>query len=197
MMLGLSDIRGEASDESDAETERGSFRKLWEMLMQWTTPRTTHLIFQCTNNQNHCQPELNVEMEAIESNRQFHDEHSRNTIDIGASKRAGIMNMVRMNISKSFSELKHTHNIVDRRNVEKQLADLVNTFDCSGPVADFDTKLWRGMTTVLMAVLFPLRSEYSYDATDLQLPKSIVDIGLLTDEYRYLTQRAFIDLNQN
>ena len=53
------------------------------------------------------------------------------------------------------------------------------------------------MTTVLMAILCPLKSEFSDEASDLQLPKSIFDLGMVSEEYRYLTQRALIDLNQN
>ena len=76
--------------------------------------------------------------------------------------------------------------------MEKCLAGLVNTFDCTGAAADFDMKLWRGMTTILIAIVAPAPAE----AQTAQLPKSIATLGIASEEYRYLTRRALVDLNQ-
>eukprot|EP00804_Cyclotella_cryptica_P005104 CCRYP_011543-RA/>CCRYP_011543-RA protein AED:0.33 eAED:0.33 QI:0/-1/0/1/-1/1/1/0/71 len=69
------------------------------------------------------------------------------------------MNMLRINVSRSLSELQKVkqYDVSDRRTVEKRLANLVNTFDCSGCAADFDMKLWRGMTTILIAIVSQFR----------------------------------------
>ena len=201
MTLGLSDMENESSHDSDVDEDRndkGSFRVLWEMMMQWTTPLTIELFCQYNNIQRiQTQSDGLAIQDRTDSNdnEQAHDNHSRNTIDVGSSRRAGITNMIRMNISRSINELKLQHDFSDRRSIEKRLADLVNTFDCSGPAADFDMKLWRGMTTVLIAIVLPVRSDD--DTSALQLPKSIVNLGLMPEEYIYLTQRALIDLNQN
>lgn len=200
MMLGLSDMNSEASDDSDTEPalgERGAFRKLWEILVQWATPATFQLVCQYSNtgelqNEPVDQGVTDVAVSDVTDNQHNHENNSRNTIDVGASRRAGIMNMIRMNISRSLSELKSQHDVTDRRKVEKCLADLVNTFDCTGATADFDMKLWRGMTTILIAIVAPAPAE----AQTAQLPKSIATLGIASEEYRYLTRRALVDLNQ-
>lgn len=197
MQLGLTDMSNDVIPDEYDETQKGSFRKLWEILIQWATPATTQLIFQYNNIQDQYQSEVLLGQIAPNPNEHSYDSHCRNTIEAGASRRAGIMNMIRMNVSRSLSELKQHNEVTDRRIVEKRLADLVNTFDCSGPVVDLDTKLWRGMTTVLIASLSPV----VIDAADCNaaklLPPSIINLGLLPDEYRYLTRRALVDLSSN
>jgi hypothetical protein len=187
-------------DDSDVDSERsgkGSFRKLWEMLMQWATPSTVQIVCQCRHVHVERQCDLPpVDDASCDNNDQSQDKNSRNTIDVGASRRAGIMNMIRMNISRSLTELKAQLIMTDRRSVEKSLANLVNTFDCSGPAADFDMKLWRGMATILIVIVYPVVDGGVYD-DDVQLPPSIANLGLLPDEYRYLTQRALVDLNES
>ena len=194
MMLGLTDMENDAIPDEYDETPKGSFRKLWEILIRWATPATTQLIFQYNNIQDQYQSEGRI---ALNPNEHSYDNHSRNIIEVGASRRAGIMNMIRMNVSRSLSELKQHHEVTDRRIVEKRLADLVNTFDCSGPVADLDTKLWRGITTVLIANLSPVVIDAADSNTPQFLPPSIRTLGLLPEEYRYLTRRALVDLNSN
>jgi hypothetical protein len=199
MMLGLADIVN--NDDSDAdETDqvvKGSFRKLWETLMQWTTPSTAQHVCQCNNiHQSQNQTESLGQPSSIDNSiDQVQDDHTRNTIDIGASRRAGIMNMIRMNISRSLSDLEPQHDVTDRRKVEKSLANLVNTFDCSGPAVDFDMKLWRGMTTILIAIVSPARINEVADARSSRLPKSVAALGIGPEEYHYLIERALVDLN--
>ncbi|KAL3786324.1 hypothetical protein ACHAWO_009668 [Cyclotella atomus] len=194
MMLGLADIVN--NDDSDAdETDqvvKGSFRKLWETLMQWTTPSTAQHVCQCNNiHQSQNQTESLGQPSSIDNSiDQVQDDHTRNTIDIGASRRAGIMNMIRMNISRSLSDLEPQHDVTDRRKVEKSLANLVNTFDCSGPAVDFDMKLWRGMTTILIAIVSPARINEVADARSSRLPKSVAALGIGPEEYHYLIERA-------
>ncbi|KAL3791521.1 hypothetical protein HJC23_011552 [Cyclotella cryptica] len=90
------------------------------------------------------------------------------------------MNMLRINVSRSLSELQKVkqYDVSDRRTVEKRLANLVNTFDCSGCAADFDMKL-----------------SARDDVNVVRVPSSIVTLGLVADEYRYLTQSALMSLS--
>eukprot|EP00804_Cyclotella_cryptica_P005101 CCRYP_011537-RA/>CCRYP_011537-RA protein AED:0.28 eAED:0.28 QI:0/-1/0/1/-1/1/1/0/232 len=157
LMLGLSDLLHDSSDLDPADDvlkrrDLRPFRKLWEMLMQWATPSTTKLVCEYHDmNNDLCQTASPISHGEIVQNADTAEEYyTRNTVEIGASRRAGIMNMLRMNVSRSLSELQKIkqYDVSDRRTVEKRLANLVNTFDCSGRAADFDMKLWRGMTLV-------------------------------------------------
>ncbi|KAL7485456.1 hypothetical protein ACHAW6_011055 [Cyclotella cf. meneghiniana] len=212
MMLGLPDLlRDSCHVESNEDVREGRdlrpFRKLWEMLMQWTTPSTTELLYRYHDTMHDpCRsPPPMPHWETVKDHDTVDEHYGRNTVEIGASRRAGIMNMLRMNVSRSLSELQkiQQYDVSDRRGVEKRLANLVNTFDCSGRAADFDMKLWRGMTTILIAIVSPLLEngageEFSSakDETNAMLmPPSIVALGLLPDEYRYLTKSALLSLS--
>ncbi|KAL3791503.1 hypothetical protein HJC23_011534 [Cyclotella cryptica] len=187
LMLGLSDLLHDSSDLDPADDvlkrrDLRPFRKLWEMLMQWATPSTTKLVCEYHDmNNDLCQTASPISHGEIVQNADTAEEYyTRNTVEIGASRRAGIMNMLRMNVSRSLSELQKIkqYDVSDRRTVEKRLANLVNTFDCSGRAADFDMKL-----------------SAMDDVNVVWVPPSIVTLGLVADEYRYLTQSALMSLS--
>lgn len=212
MMLGLPNLlRDSCHVDSNEDVRVGRdlrpFRKLWEMLMQWTTPSTTELLHRYHDTTHDpCQPLPPMShRETVKDRDTVDEQYGRNTVEIGASRRAGIMTMLRMNVSRSLSELQkiEQYDVSDRRGVEKRLANLVNTFDCSGRAADFDMKLWRGMTTILIAIVSPLLEngdgeEFSSAKDEINvmlMPPSIVALGLLPDEYRYLTKSALLSLS--
>jgi hypothetical protein len=187
-----------------------------------------------------------VASSSILSNEEtIHEIDGRNSVDIGASRRAGIMSMLKMNTKRSLSELKRMHkeqspqyqqysqinDIVpvnatksrmraptervgisastkpahqciqmDQRTVEQHLADLVKTFDLSTQAANFNMKIWKGMTTILIVIVSPSISisttgDAATSLTMEQLPASIRTLGMTVDEFRYLTQSALLSLS--
>jgi hypothetical protein len=141
-------------------------------------------------------------------------------MEIGASRRAAIMNVMRRNIGRCLDELSEVGyfdddtvgaceggsdewsghrsgasdgSLLHRSRIERRLAALIDTFDtCSSPPPNFDRKLWRGLTIVLIAVVCP-RASFNDDERRL-LPPSIVNLGILHEEYDYLTKSVFVSL---
>jgi len=249
------------------EPEPRSFRVIWETLSQWLTPSSIQLVQQYQEetkeakkkSKNTLQPPLS---KYPDENNATYDPSVRNSVDVGASRRACIMSMLKLNVARSLSELKKTNktqnegnrepivpassqslappsgvkgkarkhskpkiafltesdfssipsiktevNFIDQRQVEQRLADLIRTFDSSGPAASLNTKLWRGMTTVLIVIAFPVFGEVlvakgdsrraeptSNDANKDTLPPSVGSLGMTLDEFRYLTRSAFVSL---
>jgi hypothetical protein len=103
-----------------------------------------------------------------------------------------------MYIARSITELKRMPNqtqqqkdaLNDQRKVEQRLANLVQTFDINGPVANFNAKQWKVMTTILIVISFP-----SLETDSVTLPASAQTLGMTTDEYRYLTRSALNSLS--
>jgi len=105
-----------------------------------------------------------------------------------------------MYIARSMTELKRMpqqtqqqkDTLNDTRKIEQRLADLVRTFDIDGPVANFNTKQWKTMTTILIVISFP-----SLGTDSITLPASAQSLGMTTDEYRYLTRSALTSLSNS
>ena len=139
------------------------------------------------------------------SSKQFQEEGSsdcsRNVINIGASRLASIISILKMNIPRSLTELRSMNcgkeNVIDQRMAEQRLTDLVRTFDPSAPAADLNMKLWKGLTTILIAIAFPcdLLSSSSMDERDDLLPLSVRRLNMASAEYRYLTRSVFSSLS--
>ncbi len=255
--------------EENAEPEPRSFRVIWDTLSQWVTPSSIQLVKQYQEERERIVNKSIVTLQP--SSSKSHDECKaiddpsvRNTVDVGASRRAGIMSMLKLNVVRSLSELKKankTHTggdrktiapassqallrpagasgkarqrskpkiaiftesdvssissntnevgLIDQRLVERRLANLIGTFNSTGPAANLNMKLWRGMTTILIAIAFPVFSEVldldlkqeskrekqeSNDANRNALPPSIGSLGMTLDEFRYLTKSAFMSL---
>jgi len=224
--------------------EPRSFLVLWEALTRWATPSTIDLIRQY-NSDGKNDTESVASSSILSNEETIHEIDGRNSVDIGASRRAGIMSMLKMNTKRSLSELKRMHkeqspqyqqysqinDIVpvnatlsraraptkrvgisaptkpahqciqmDQRTVEQHLADLVKTFDLSTQAANFNMKIWKGMTTILIVIVSPSISiattgDAGTSLTTEQLPASIRTLGMTVDEFRYLTQSALLSLS--
>ncbi|KAL3801326.1 hypothetical protein ACHAW5_002241 [Stephanodiscus triporus] len=66
--------------------------------------------------------------------------------------------------------------IIDRKNVEQQLADLVGTFDPAVMAANLITKMWKGLTTILIVMAFPGEEPATNDG--IKLPPSILPLDI-------------------
>lgn len=208
--LGLSELISDEEDEViNAEksvrtdsAELRSFRVLWELLTRWTTPSTIELVLHYQG-KDHKQPAVASSPQCPpEEEKSSTESCTRNEVDIGASRMASIMTMLKMNITRSTSELKKMHKlktqdgmeVIDQRQVEQRLADLVRTFDSSAPAANLNMKMWKGLTTILIAISFPpLSTNLATD--DTMVPPSIRPLKMSVEEYRYLTQSAIVSLS--
>ena len=204
--LGMSDLISSEHDDSDYEPEipkqsnnpeeMRAFLIIWQSLSRWVTPATLELLQgQCVDDKS------TTESQSTAAEESPNEEASqRRSVEIGASRRSGIMSMIRMYIARSITELKRMPQLTqqqkdtlnDPRKIEQRLADLVRTFDINGPVANFNTKQWKVMTTVLIVISFPSLSSTKDSIT---LPASAQSLGMTKDEYIYLTRSAITSLS--
>ena len=199
--LGLEQlISDEATDIMDVEEwgvqanseELRPFRIFWELLARWATPSTIELVLVY---QGHKEQPEDISPASSEEEKSNSYSRARNAVDIGASRQAGIMSMLKMNIARCLSEFNHAGDtdIIEQRKVEQRLADLVKTFDSSAEAANLGMKMWKGLTTILIAISFPTLST-DLSADDVVLPRSISTLKMSAVEYRYLTQSAILGL---
>jgi hypothetical protein len=203
--LNLDDDNNESDDVNATISMENlrSFRILWELLSRWATPSTVELVL---HYQGKCSSPSSHYYDGSSSNpssEQYTDENSRNATNIGASRQASILSMLNMQIPRSLAELRNTQvgressTIIDQRMVEERVAGLVRTFDPSAPAADLNMKLWKGLTTILIAIAFPseLTDISTLDESDGALPSSIRRLNMASAEYRYLTRSVFSSLS--
>jgi len=182
--------------QSNNSDEMRAFLIIWQTLSRWVTPATIELLQgECIDDKSTTEPQSTAAEES--SNNEISE---RRSVEIGASRRSGIMSMIRMYIARSMTELKRMpqqtqqqkDTLNDTRKIEQRLADLVRTFDINGPVANFNTKQWKTMTTILIVISFP-----SLGTDSITLPASAQSLGMTTDEYRYLTRSALTSLSNS
>lgn len=179
-----------ASRSNHSEGMR-AFIIIWQTLSQWLTATTIELLQ--GNETAILEPSTATPCELSNN-----ETAQRTSVEIGVSRRSGIMSMLQMYIKRSLVELKriplqtqHQKDILnDQRKIEQRLADLVQTFDTNGSVANFNSKQWKAMTTILIVISYPsLGTDFAI------LPASVQSLGMTTEEYRYLTQSALTSLS--
>jgi hypothetical protein len=183
------------SNNSINSGEMRAFLTIWQTLSRWVTPVTIEFL-QCQDTTKKLTPE--PQWSTVTEESPNNETSERRSVEIGASRRSGIMSMIRMYIARSITELKRMPNqtqqqkdaLNDQRKVEQRLANLVQTFDINGPVANFNAKQWKVMTTILIVISFP-----SLETDSVTLPASAQTLGMTTDEYRYLTRSALNSLS--
>jgi len=184
--------------QSNNSDEMRAFLIIWQTLSRWVTPATIELLQgQCIDDKS--TTPIEPQSTAVEESSN-NETSERRSVEIGASRRSGIMSMIRMYIARSMTELKRMpqqtqqqkDTLHDTRKIEQRLADLVRTFDINGPVANFNTKQWKTMTTILIVISFP-----SLGKDSITLPASAQSLGMTTDEYRYLTRSALTSLSNS
>eukprot|EP00574_Skeletonema_japonicum_P006300 CAMPEP_0201727854 /NCGR_PEP_ID=MMETSP0593-20130828/13853_1 /ASSEMBLY_ACC=CAM_ASM_000672 /TAXON_ID=267983 /ORGANISM="Skeletonema japonicum, Strain CCMP2506" /LENGTH=416 /DNA_ID=CAMNT_0048219783 /DNA_START=111 /DNA_END=1358 /DNA_ORIENTATION=- len=168
--------------QSNDSDEMRAFLIIWQTLSRWVTPATIDLLQhdRCVEDKPIAEPQ------SAAAEQSSNDEASeRKSVEIGASRRSGIMSMIRMYIARSMAELKRMplqtqqqkDTLNDPRKIEQCLADLVRTFDINGPVAKFNAKQWKVMTIILIMISFPsLVTEGS-----ITLPASAQSLGMTAD----------------
>lgn len=154
-------------------SEPRAFMKMWMALIDWITPEAVALVREW---------------------RKIDSEHSIlpdwvpqvDRSDVGASRCAGLMSMLKMHISHSMDELGRSQE--DKRLAETRLADFSRTLDYSRPMVKFDSRMWKAMTCVLLDMV--LMDSKGTDNADVAVPPAVNAVGITPDEYRYLTRSA-------
>jgi hypothetical protein len=192
---------------NDQQQHVRPFRILWEILTRWATPSTVELVLTYQRMQER-------EQQTLQQNDNIHDTHGsssnssssnetmttvpRNDVDIGASRQAGIMSMLKMHVPRALAELQRIQQrgeVINQKLVEQRLANLVRTFDPSVPAINLNTKLWKGLTTILIAITCPNNSKgVVNDDSIVVLPPSILVLDMTAAEYQYLTCSVYTSL---
>ena len=61
------------------------------------------------------------------------------------------------------------------------------------PAANLITKMWKGLTTILIVIAFPSEEPATDDG--IKLPPSILPLDITAAEYRHLTRSVFTSLS--
>lgn len=155
--------------------EPRAFIKLWETLSQWVTPEAIMLL---KDWQNDDAMEVSTDWVPVVD-----------TSDIAASRCAGIMALLSMNLQRSLKELGYTSDV--DRVAKHRLADLLRSFNYSRSTARLDTSLWRAMTCVLLSMVLSGKE----DKPVKDIPDSATAVGLTVEEFSYLTKSCFKSLD--
>ena len=157
--------------EDVSEEQPRAFRKLWDALSDWITPEAVEWM-------------RRLETPGDDESRTFSSNWTPQVdrSDVGASRCAGLMAMVKLYLPSSMRELKHSDDV--RRTAEKRLGDLLRTFDYSREAPKLEVKLWKAMTCVLLDMVM---IETRVDALE-SLPPSVQAVGMALEEYKYLTR---------
>jgi hypothetical protein len=113
--------------------------------------------------------------------------------DIGASRCAGVMAMLRLYLAGCMEELNHPADA--RRRAEKRLTDILRTFDYSRENPRLPVGHWKAMTCVLLdMVMIETRESV---LTVNKIPLSVESVGITLEEYQYLTRKTVTTFDAN
>ena len=200
--LGLEGLVDENTNifDSDAVTETDvvrPFRLFWEALSKWCTPESIALVqrYQGVSVKSSAQSD-----EAGDDEMPRDGSAGRAAINVGATRLSSIMSMLKMNESRSLAELKRMRKEagsiqqledIQVRDVEKRLGEFVSSFSPHANAVDLTMKQWRGLTTILIAIVFP---ELWVDDDDVEFPKSLAPLNLKREECTYLVRSSLTSL---
>jgi len=187
------DENGDASAHRQPEVR--AFTLIWEALTSWMTHDTVLWVKALRNghlkNQNDKKnvnasenPDNNNNLTSIDTEWSTMVDRS----DIGASRCAGVLAMIRLYLRNCMEELNHP--LESRRKAEKRLNDIMRTFDYSRENPKLSAAQWKGMACVLLdAVLIETREA---DSSLILVPPSVAKIGMSKEEFEYLSRKAVL-----
>jgi hypothetical protein len=169
-LLGLDEL-----EEALPAPEPRAFMTLWTAIKDWITPEAVALIQKWR--------EMNLTYSTLPD---WEPQVDRS--DVGASRCAGLMSMLKMHLSHSLEELGRS--MEEKRHAETRLADFLRTLDYSKPMIKLDSRMWKAMTCVLLEIV--LMDSTAAAAGNSRVPTSAKAVGMTPDEYRYLIRSAVI-----
>lgn len=174
MFGGESDM---SEDDAPAPEPR-AFMKLWEAISIWATPDSVALLKQWRDADAESMIDANSIPPQVDQS------------DVGSSRRKGLKSMLNMYLSSAMDDLGLFQE--ERRKVEVRLDNLLRTFKYSTAMVKYDSKLWKALTCVLVEMV--MLDSTDRDEARGSLPSAVEEVGMVGDEYRYLTRSAVISL---
>lgn len=176
------------------------FMMIWNALSTWITPEAVLILREFKNdlfeNENHIIPDDTVPA------RHGPPEMS----DIASSRAAGLMSMLKMNLSKCLTELGYKGDDgYTKRVAETRLSNFIQYFDYSKPMVQFHSDMWRAVTVVLLDIVLP-KYDIAYEGQsgqkivpsgqfDIPISTYVTSIGISKEEYNYLVTKAIPSLD--
>jgi hypothetical protein len=108
--------------------------------------------------------------------------------DIGASRCAGVLAMIRLYLGPCMEELNHP--LEWRRKAEKRLNDIMRTFDYSRENPKLTAGHWKAMACILLDVV--LIETREADSASIRVPPSVANMGMSKEEFEYLSRKAVL-----
>jgi hypothetical protein len=167
----------EGDEEDRPEAQPRAFILLWTALSEWSTPQAVEWL-----------TKLNASKDPsnLITATEWTPHYDRS--DVGSSRCAGLMAMLKMNVPTCLVQLQQPVNT--RRVVEQRLGDWLRTLDYSLASPKLNLPLWKAMTCVLLDMVLVEARKTTPD----NLPAVISAVGMTWDEYRYLTRSALLSL---
>ena len=172
---------GGAEEEERPEPEVRVFTLLWHALTNWMTHDTVRWAkslrdsHENSKHEDHNTLSVDIEWTPIVDRT-----------DIGASRCAGVLAMIRLYLGGCMEELNHPPE--ERRRAVKRLNDIMRTFDYTQENPKLEASHWKVMTCILLdAVLIETR-----DDPILMTPPSVAAVGMTVDEFEYLSRKAVL-----
>jgi hypothetical protein len=168
----------EEEEQGIPEAQPRAFILLWTALSAWSTPQAIEWL-----------TKLNASKDPsnLITATEWTPHYDRS--DVGASRCAGLMAMLKMNVPMCLVQLQQPVNT--RRVVEQRLGDWLRTLDYSLASPKLNLPLWKAMTCVLLDMVLVLEGRKT---TPENLPAVISAVGMTWEEYRYLTRSALLSL---
>ena len=165
----------ESDEVEQTEVQPRAFRLVWNALSSWLTPEAVDWMARLEKLDYTSHAPLHNNERALQVDKS----------DIGASRCAGLMAMIKMYLPSSMKELKHPD---DRRRIaELRIGDFLRTFDYSREAPkNLGVKMWKAITCILLDMVLVETREASVE----RVPPSVETVGMTKDEYRYLTRSA-------
>lgn len=180
-------------DENDnTSTGRQSkvraFTLLWDALTNWMTHDT--VLWVKTLRDSHHNGNASTMLDSNNNSKTMDVEWSPmiDRSDIGASRCAGVLAMLRLYLGRCMEELNHP--LESRRKAEKRLNDIMRTFDYSLENPKLTADHWKAMACILLdMVLIETREA---ETALIQIPPSVAKIGMSKEEFEYLSRKALL-----
>jgi hypothetical protein len=188
-------------NNNDDNEERGNssnpeiraFTLLWNALTDWMTYETVVWVKGLRDSHNN-------KIKKDTNNGDDHRNNSTSTImsmdnewtpmfdlsDIGASRCAGVLAMIRLYLGRCMDEL--NQKTEDRRRAEKRLNDIMRTFDYTQENPKLTSSYWKAMACILLDMV--LIETRAYPIVDI--PFSVKAVGMTLVEFEYLSRKAVL-----
>jgi hypothetical protein len=156
------------------EAQLRAFSLIWSSFLEWLTPEAVEWMARLEGTGENADKPLYSNNWTPQVDRS----------DIGASRCAGLMAMIKMYLPSSMEALKHPEDM--RRTAEHRIGDFLRTFDYSSEAPKLPTKMWKAVTCILLDMVLLETRPKSVES----VPPTVEAVGITIDEYIYLTRSA-------